>query len=166
MNSPRCISRHRHECAAAPVARMGRLEQLRARHRRSPPDLGNPGVGRLLSDLSTSVEGEIQRHFAFEEQHIFTYLDAGGDEAIGAHLTDEHGAIRPIGLKVVELARAAAAHGFDDANWQEFRRLGQELSEPLLAHLPKEEMALLPLIEESMDAETEARLYHDYVENA
>jgi len=30
----------------------------------------------------------------------------------------------------------------------------------------KEEMALLPLLEESMDAQTEARLYETYVENA
>jgi hypothetical protein len=35
----------------------------------------------------------------------------------------------------------------------------------LLAHVQKEEMALLPLLEESMDAETEARLYEQYVEN-
>jgi hemerythrin-like domain-containing protein len=160
------ISQQLHEEHGATVALMERLEQLVARHRRGPPDTGDPGVARLLSDLSTSVEGEVQRHFAFEEQHVFTYLDAGGDEAIGAHLTDEHRAIRPIGLTIAGLARDAAAHGFDDAKWQEFRRLGQELCERLLAHVQKEEMALLPLIEESMDAETEARLYHHYVENA
>jgi len=57
-------------------------------------------------------------------------------------------------------------HGFDHAGWDEFRRRGQELCERLLAHVQKEEMALLPLIEESMDADTEARLLHDYVETA
>jgi len=30
----------------------------------------------------------------------------------------------------------------------------------------KEEMALLPVIEEAMDVETEARLYQEYIENA
>ena len=45
-------------------------------------------------------------------------------------------------------------------------RLGQELSDLMLAHVQKEEMALLPVIEENMDAETEARLYQEYVENA
>ena len=36
----------------------------------------------------------------------------------------------------------------------------------MLTHVQKEEMALLPLIEESMDVETEERLYEDYVANA
>jgi hypothetical protein len=44
-------------------------------------------------------------------------------------------------------------------------RLGQELSDRMLAHVQKEEMALLPVIEENMDAETEAQLYQQYVEN-
>jgi hypothetical protein len=56
--------------------------------------------------------------------------------------------------------------GFDNATWDEFRRCGQELCERMLAHVQKEEMALLPLLEESMDADTEARLFQEYVENA
>jgi hypothetical protein len=32
-------------------------------------------------------------------------------------------------------------------------------------HAQKEDMALLPMLEDNMDAETEARLYQDYVEN-
>jgi hemerythrin-like domain-containing protein len=119
-----------------------------------------------LSDLSTGVAAEVQRHFTFEEDHLFTYLSAVGDEAIGAHLAAEHGAIRPIGVELAELARAAAARGFDEATWNEFRRLGEELCERMLAHVQKEEMALLPLLEESMDADTEARLLQDYLENA
>jgi hypothetical protein len=35
----------------------------------------------------------------------------------------------------------------------------------MLAHVQKEEMALLPVIEDNMDPETEARLYQEYVEN-
>jgi hypothetical protein len=35
----------------------------------------------------------------------------------------------------------------------------------MLAHVQKEEMALLPLLDEAMDAESEARLYENYVEN-
>ena len=64
------------------------------------------------------------------------------------------------------LARAASANGFDAAKWNEFRMLGAELCERLLAHVQKEEMALLPLLEENMDADTEARLYREYVEIA
>ncbi len=70
---------------------------------------------------------------------------------------------RPLGVRVATLAREAAASGFDDAGWDEFRRLGQELCERMLAHVQKEEMALLPLLEENMDSETEMRLYEEYV---
>ncbi len=45
-------------------------------------------------------------------------------------------------------------------------RRGQELSDRVLAHVQKEEMSLLPVIEENMDPKTEARLYQEYVENA
>jgi hypothetical protein len=85
-----------------------------------------------------------------------------GDEAIGAHLTDEHTAMRPLGIRVAELARTARAEGFNENGWAEFRRLGEELCERMLAHVQKEEMALLPLIDESMDAETEQRLHDEY----
>ncbi len=161
------ISQTLHEEHRATIALMERLEQLLARHRRGArPDIGDRSVAQLLSDLSTGVEAEVERHFAFEENHLFAYLDAIGDDVIGAHLTDEHAVMRPIGVRIAGLARAAAAKGFDETEWDEFRRLGQELCERMLAHVQKEEMALLPLLEESMDAETEARLYQDYAGNA
>src|SRR5450759_1050873 len=139
---------------------MERLEQLLARGRRGgPPDTGDSTVARLLSDLSTGVEAEVERHFDFEENHLFTYLEAMGDADIGAHLTSEHAAMRPLGVRVGAIARAAVANGFAPSEWEEFARLAQELSDRMLAHVQKEEMALLPVLEESMDSETEARLY-------
>lgn len=160
------ISQTLHEEHRATVALMERLEQLIARHRRHPPDARDGAVAGLLRDLSVSLEGEVQRHFAFEEDRLFAYLSEIGDETIGAHLTDEHRVIRPIGVHIAALARAAAAHGFSGESWEEFRRTGQELCERLLAHVQKEEMALLPLLEDSMDAETESRLLREYLENA
>lgn len=160
------ISQTLHEEHGATVSLMERLEQMLARWRRGgPPDRADGGVARLLADLSASVEAEVERHFAFEEEHIFTYLEAIGDAEIGKHLTDEHAAIRPIGMRVAAMARAAASNGFSPAEWEEFMRLGQELSDRMLAHVQKEEMALLPVIEENMDAETEAQLFQHYVDN-
>jgi hemerythrin-like domain-containing protein len=159
------ISQTLHEEHRATVALMERLEQLLVRNRRGPPEIGAPGVAQLLSELSTGVEAEVERHFAFEENHLFAYLEAIGDEAIGAHLTDEHAAMRPIGVALAALARKAAAEGFDAERWEDFKRLGQELCERMLAHVQKEEMALLPLLEETMDADAEVRLYQEYVEN-
>lgn len=155
-----------HDEHAATVALMERLEQMLGRNRRDDvPDTSDAGVKQLLSELAVGLPGEVERHFAFEEESLFTYLAAAGDVGIGAHLTDEHSAMRPIGNRIATMARAAATQGFDAAGWHEFRRLGQELCDRLLAHVQKEEMALLPLLEESMDAETEARLYEEYVEN-
>jgi len=159
------ISQTLHEEHRATIALMERLEQLLARHRRNaPPVADDRAVAQLMADLSTGVEAEVERHFAFEEDRLFPYLEANGDQAIGAHLTDEHNAMRPIGTKLARLARDAAT-GFDQINWEEFRRLGLELCDRMLAHVQKEEMALLPLLEEYMDAEAEARLYQEYVEN-
>lgn len=159
------ISQALHDEHGATVALMERLEQLLSRGRRGPPDKSDGNVARLLFDLSTGMKAEFERHFAFEEDHIFTYLEAMGDADIGAHLTSEHAAIRPIGTRVAEIAQTAATNGFAPAEWDEFMRLAQELSERMLAHVQKEEMALLPVIEENMDPETEDRLYQEYVEN-
>ena len=161
------ISQTLHDEHDATVALMERLQQFLARNRRGGPPSSVAGdVARLLSDLSIGLGTEVERHFAFEENHLFTYLEATGDGGIGAHLTSEHATIRPLGARVAEIARAAAAKSFTLAEWEEFVRLGQELADCLLAHVQKEEMALLPVIEETMDAETEARLYQEYVEDA
>jgi hemerythrin-like domain-containing protein len=136
-----------------------------ARHRGTAPNRDDQIVAQLLSDLSTGVQSEVERHFDFEERQLFPYLEAAGDDAIGAHLTSEHEAMRPLGLRLATLAREASAQGFDQAKWEEFRRVGLELCERMLAHVQKEEMALLPLLDEVMDADSEARLYENYVEN-
>ena len=159
------VSQVLHEEHQATMALVERLEQFIACHRRDvAPDASDTAAVRLLSDLATGMENEVQRHFAFEEERLFTYLNTLGNEAIGAHLTDEHAVLRPIGARLARLAREAAATGFDATKWEEFRRTGQELCERMLAHVQKEEMALLPLIEESMDAETEAQFLKEYRE--
>jgi hemerythrin-like domain-containing protein len=160
------ISQTLHDEHGATVALMERLEQLLARGRRAgPPDKADSNVARLLSDLPTSLETEVDRHFTFEENHLFNYLEAVGDTGICEHLTSEHQVMRPLGTRVAALARAAAIGGFTPESWEEFTRLGQELGDLMLAHVQKEEMALLPVIEDNMDSETEARLYQEYVEN-
>ena len=159
------ISQALHDEHGATVALMERLEQLLARGRRGgPPGKTDGNTARLLTDLSANLEVEVQRHFAFEEDHIFTYLEDVGDAAIGEHLTSEHAAIRPIAARVAAIARAASAKGFTPSEWKDFTHLAQELSDLMIAHVQKEEMALLPVIQENMDAETEARLYQEYVE--
>lgn len=157
------VSQKLHDEHVATVALMERLERLAMR--RSPPDMADSATTRLLSDLASEFEGEVWRHFDFEEEELFPYLGAAGDAAIGEHLTEEHKIIRPLGVRIIELSRGAKTQGFDDATWNEFRKIAQELTERLLSHVQKEEMALVPMLEDAMDAETEARLYESYVMN-
>jgi hemerythrin-like domain-containing protein len=161
------INRELHDEHMAVIALLERLEQLLARHRRDDsPKIDDGNTAPLLSDFASAVETEIQRHFAFEESHLFTYLEAVGEGGLGAHLTEEHRVILPIGMKLAKLARAAATQGFDQTSWSEFRPLAQEFCQLLLSHVQKEEMGLLPLLEENMDADADARFFQEYVENA
>ncbi len=154
-----------HDEHAAAISLMERIAHLLGRHPRGkPPDANDRAVAQLLNEIAPAIEADIERHFAFEEDELFPFLDAAGASAIGAHLTEEHKAIRPLGLRLVALSRAATV-GFDEASWDEFRKIGQEFCERLLPHAQKEDIALLPLLEDTMDTETEAKLYDKYVGN-
>jgi len=148
------------------IALLERVERLIASHRDACPDAVDPLARQLISEFATGVSAEVKRHFAFEERDLFPYLDAWGSSEIGVHLTEEHSVIRPLVEALARVARTAAGRGFDEGSWNEFRRLGAELCDRLYSHIQKEEMALLPLVEESMDSETETRLYQDYLEIA
>jgi len=159
------VCRKLHEEHDAVVALMERLAQTIARHRELP-DANDPALARLMSDLVAELPGEITRHFDFEEAELFSYLADTGNDAIGRHLTYEHGLIRPIGAALVDLIGDMRANGIDAARWGEFRRLGQQLYDYLVPHARKEDMALLPMLDNVMDADTEVQLYEKYVENA
>jgi hemerythrin-like domain-containing protein len=166
MNFHNRVCQKLHEEHAAVFALMERLTQTIARHRDSVPDAKDPMVAKLLNDLAADLPGEVERHFAFEEAELFSYLSAAGNQAIGAHLTYEHGVIRPIASALVKLIADVRAQGFDAARWAEFRRLGQQLNDCLVPHAQKEDMALLPMLDDLMDSEKEMQLYEKYVENA
>ena len=161
------ISQTLHDEHMATIALMERLELIIARFRKgTPPDSKDPAVAKLLADLSVGLTHELNHHFDFEEAELFPILADAGEETVATHLAEEHGVIRPLAGALVELAEEARAQGFDAARWDEFRRVGEDLNASLVPHAQKEEMALLPVLDENMDAETEARLYENYVENA
>ena len=165
MNFKNRVCQKLHDEHAAVIALLERLVQTIARHRDSAPDAKDPMVAKLLSDLAAELPGEVERHFAFEEADLFSYLGEAGNWDIGRHLTYEHGIIRPIGAALVRLIGDVRAQGFDAARWVEFRRLGQDLHDNLVPHARKEDMALLPMLDDLMDAEKEIQLYEKYVEH-
>ena len=152
-----------HDEHMATLALLERLERFMAAG--SPPDAADPAARRLLVDLAVAFENEIWRHFAFEEKHLFRYFDNSGEPEMARHLTEEHVQIKGLGAPLIAVARGAAMSGFTPAAWNEFRRLSRQLAEQLSAHAQKEEGVLIPLLQDSMDEETEERLYIAYVMN-
>jgi hemerythrin-like domain-containing protein len=154
-----------HDEHIATIRLLERLGVLLDRCRHAPPDATDAPATQLLREMATVLESEITRHFDFEEAHLFSQLAAIGGAAIGAHLTEEHAAMRPLGREAGALARAAASGGFDARSWQGFQRVAGELCDRLLGHVQKEEMVLLPLLEENLDPAEDASLHEAYAVN-
>ena len=61
------ISQTLHDEHCATVALMERVEHLLGRYPRgNRPEAKDRAVAQLLTDISTAVEADIERHFAFE----------------------------------------------------------------------------------------------------
>jgi hemerythrin-like domain-containing protein len=69
-----------------------------------------------------------------------------------------------LGEEHVVIRSAAQAFGaaLEQQDWQRLRAAGLELAERLNAHVQKEEMSLLPAVEDLLDDETDARLALEY----
>jgi hemerythrin-like domain-containing protein len=154
------ISQTLHDEHSATIALMERLESMIGR--RQPMTAVDPNSARLLRDLAAAIDTETMRHFDFEENHLFTLLESVGDQLIGDHLTEEHTFMRPLGEKLAALARTAERDGFDAPRWKEFCQVSAEFVQRMIVHVQKEEMALLPLLDDMMDPETEMRLFEVY----
>lgn len=154
-----------HEDHQATIAVIEALDQLLAKARKKAPDTTDATVLKTLKAAGTAIEEEVSGHFAFEENELFTRLEDMGDVGIGAHLREEHRALLPLGKTVAEMARDALDGGFSDEAWAKFRVVAAELIERMFAHIQKEEMALLPALEDLLDAETDMELSTAYAES-
>ncbi len=154
-----------HEDHRATIEVIEGLDKLIARARKKKPDTNDPMVAKSLKDAMSSIEDEVSNHFAFEEDELFTRLEKMGDVGIGQHLRDEHQVLLPLGKTVSRQAREALEGGFTDQSWTEFRNTASELIERMFAHIQKEEMALLPALEDLLDIETDMELSTSYADN-
>lgn len=153
-----------HEDHQATIAVIESLDALLARARKKAPDVADPAVRNTLEAAGSAIEDEVSDHFAFEEDELFTRLEEMGDVGIGDHLRGEHAALLPLGHSVAEMARDALAGGFTVESWTRFRTVSAELIERMFAHIQKEEMALLPMLDELLDSETDMQLSSAYGE--
>lgn len=163
MEPNRQITRMLHDEHVATLDLLARLEaDLLHAHRKAPPDPTDPAGAKVLRDLATAVEGEISGHFAFEEEALFPLMVEFGDDGMAGLFIEEHEVILPLGRRVAGLARAALDHGVDEGEWQTFRQLGSELFERMISHIQKEEVGLLPLLDDIIDDEADMELATRY----
>jgi hemerythrin-like domain-containing protein len=132
------------------------LEQFLGKNAKAPA-VGED-VKLLLKRISRTLRNEVERHFGFEENHLFPVFVEQGETGIVTMLTHEHRSILPLALQVADGAAAAAENGFDDRSWSDFRDAGGELVEREIFHIQKEEMGLLAAISALIDPETDAKL--------
>lgn len=143
------------------LALLGRVESALARLPRG--SARNDGeLQSLLSALAGQIADETERHFDFEEQQLFTRLDQAGDGDIAVLLTEEHAAMRDVASELAPLLAAARQGTLDDAGWQSLQQASLELVERQVSHIQKEEMALLPMLDQLLDDDTDAELSMSY----
>ena len=146
MDYNRRISRRLHEEHDATLALWGRVEATLAARKHDPV---------LLRSAAAALAHELDRHFRFEEAELFPRLAAAGEGDIGELLSEEHGTIRAAGERFIALVR-------EDPSQSEIRVLALELAERLVGHVQKEEMSLLPALEDLLDEETDDELDATY----
>lgn len=148
MEFNRRISRRLHEEHVATLALWGRLESALAAGRHD---------AALLKSAAASLERELDRHFRFEEAELFPRLAEAGEGDIGELLREEHETIRAAGMRFIKLVS-------NEITNPEVKILGLELAERLVNHVQKEEMALLPALDDFIDEETDHELDSAYAE--
>jgi hemerythrin-like domain-containing protein len=140
---------------------LGRVEQAVARAPRSgaAPDAE---LLRVVRTLQRHLETEVGRHFDFEESALFPRMEEAGDGDLAALLVEEHGAIRAVCGELLPLLREAGEGTLTPVGWETLRRTALELVERQVAHIQKETMALLPLLDDLLDDGTDRELAFAY----
>jgi len=138
----RQVSRRLHEEHQATLALWTRLEASLA--------AGKADVA-LMRLAAASLAEEVERHFAFEETELFPRLAAAGEGDIAELLQEEHVAIRAAAERFIAVVK-------DNALDPGLRPLGLELAERLVSHVQKEEMSMLPALDDLLDEETDHEL--------
>jgi hemerythrin-like domain-containing protein len=161
MNFERHVNRALDEEHRANLELLLQVEQVLAR----PTPAGTEPIA-LAGRLLHAVEHEITRHFGLEEREIFPRMEAAGEGDMASLLLEEHDTIRAVANELLPLLREATRQTLDGAGWTRLRRGALEFSERLRAHIDKETLAMLPLLEDLLDEETDRELAFNYASDA
>lgn len=166
MFQSRAVTRALHDEHLATIGLLNRMEdQVSGRRGMSVADAGDGETGRLLRDIVAATAGEMQAHFAFEEGSLFPRLDEIGDSGMSLLLAEEHEVLRQVAARLAATIKTAQADGFTARSWSDFRDLCGEFVERMIAHIQKEEMGLLPVLDDVLDDATDADLAAAYAMN-
>ena len=138
----RQVSRRLHEEHQATLAFWARVEGALA---------AGKANAALMGAAAASLAEEIERHFAFEEARLFPRLAAAGEGDIADLLAEEHATIRASGQRFIALVKKNPL----DAS---LKSVGLELAERLVSHIQKEEMSMLPALDDLLDEEADLAL--------
>jgi len=138
----RQVTRRLHEEHVEVLALCSRLEASAA---------GAKSDAALMRAAAAALAGEIERHFAFEESALFPRLAAAGEGDMVELLLEEHAAIRAAAQRFSAAVSADASH-------PRLKPLALELAERLASHAQKEEMSLLPALDNLLDEGTDHEL--------
>ena len=116
----------------------------------------------LLRQLDQQIAHDIGRHFDFEERALFPRLVDAGDGGMAELLSEEHAVIREVAAELLPLCRAAGNGTLDVAGGRALTQGLLELVERQVAHIQKETMALLPLLDDLLDDDTDRELAFEY----
>jgi hemerythrin-like domain-containing protein len=141
---------------------LGRAGQAFARLPRSGTEEATD-VSRVAASLARFIEDHIPRHFDFEERELFPRLAAAGDGDIATLLAEEHVTIRTVAAELLPLARAAANGTLDDKGFAALKRGTPELVERLGAHIEKETLGLLPMLDDLLDDDADREIAFGYM---
>lgn len=139
------------------VETLGLLERVEAVLAKSKAPPGDAAWTRLAAELGANLANEVGRHFRFEEEALFPLLT--GDRDIAQLLAEEHRAILALAERIVPRLRSSPG----GAAWSELREMILELIERQVSHIQKEEMSLLPAVEDALEAEQDAELLSRYL---
>lgn len=164
MQYTRSVPRLLHDEHIGTIALIDRIENVVLNQREVPPSATEGDVAAVIRRLVASIDAEVMNHFGFEENTLFPFLTERGEANIGMLLEEEHNLMRDVGYDIARLAKEAREAGYTAQSWGEMRRLCGEWAERMMSHVQKEEMALLPILEDILDADADAELVALYTE--
>lgn len=129
---------------------------------KKPLDPANDDDRGQLADLISALDGVV-RHNAFEEKELFPLLCTSGAADLAEMLVDEHMVMVPLVQRLRRLAGELLEGGVDAGKWRQFCQAASEFTAQILAHLQKEELGVVQVIDSLLDHREADALAHRYL---